>query len=339
MTYYSKYLKYKNKYLELKNMIGGNFRGNEADLDTLWSQRSQNGKVFDVTYPLFENYSQYCWISGPTYGLGFFLYLSKQGLTQLPENPLIINNIDKYTLWHINKRNIGPIELYTHEEELLYTTTVELTATDGTVLPIGTKFDWSNKHNGYLYKTSDNRTFRAELILSFLGSMEELRNLWQARLKVNKVFPVTYENLIKHYSQYCWISGPKYGLGFFLYLKHIDIDRIEKYKKLRIKRREEAGNVNPHAKISNIPEMYVDGKVEFEHTYHEYDLWFISKKNIGPIIPFDHTEELKYKTTIKLIATDGTELNPGTAFDWSHKDNGYLYRTDDNKTFKAALIL
>ena len=23
MTYYSKYLKYKNKYLELKNMIGG----------------------------------------------------------------------------------------------------------------------------------------------------------------------------------------------------------------------------------------------------------------------------------------------------------------------------
>ena len=304
MTYYSKYLKYKNKYLELKNMIGGNFRGNEADLNTLWSQRSQNGKVFDVTYPLFENYSQYCWISGPTYGLGFFLYLSKQGSSKLPDKTGIIENIGKYTLWHISTTNIGPIERFDHKEVLFYKTTIKLTA-DGTELPIDTDFDWSNDFNCYCYRKYDGQTFKAELILSFLGSIDELRSLWEARNKVGKVFSVTYEKLTKHYSHYCWISGPKYGLGFFLYLK------------------------NPGVKIKQNQNQKVD----------EYDLWFISKKNIGPIIPFDHTEELKYKTTIKLIATDGTELNPGTAFDWSHKHNGYLYRTDDGRTFKAALIL
>jgi hypothetical protein len=301
MTYYLKYLKYKNKYLELKNMIGGDFTGNEAELDRLWKDRLQNGKVFTVSYPLFENYSNYCWISGPSFGLGFFLYLSKHGFPRLPDNPGKISNIGKYTLWHISKRNIGLIEQFNHIERLLYGTTIKLTDTNGTVLPIGTKFDWSHALNCYCYRTSDGRTFKAELILSFLGSIDELRSLWSTRSQAQKVFPVTYPTLIQHYSNYCWISGPKYGLGFFLYLKK---------------------------GINSI----------FE-TFQEYDLWFISEKNIGQIVPFRHTEELLYKTTIELTATDKTVLPIGTNFDWSHLLNCYCYRTSNGRTFKADLIV
>ena len=77
--YTQKYLKYKNKYLELKNMIGGDFTGSEGDLDTLWNQRSQDGKVFIVNSSggFGPFYSQYCYISGPSYGVGFFLYKLK----------------------------------------------------------------------------------------------------------------------------------------------------------------------------------------------------------------------------------------------------------------------
>jgi hypothetical protein len=305
MTYYLKYLKYKNKYLELKNMVGGDFTSNEAELDRLWLDRSINKKVFHVTYPLFKNYSQYCWISGPRYGLGFFLYLSIQGSPQLPENKGIVQNIGKYTLWHISTRNIGLIERFNHTERLLYRTTIELKDKDGTKLPIGTDFDWSNDLNCYPYRTSDGQTFKAELILSFLGSIKELRDLWQARKTVGKVFSITYENLRQHYSEYCWISGPKYGLGFFLYLK------------------------NPGVEIK---------QNQYQNVY-EYDLWFISKKNIGPIKPFNHAEKLLHTTTVELTAEDGTVLPIGTKFDWSHKHNGYLYLTTDGRTFKAELIL
>ena len=56
MTYYSKYLKYKNKYLELKNMIGGDFSGNEVELDNLWKERSVEKQVFDVTFDGFKDH-------------------------------------------------------------------------------------------------------------------------------------------------------------------------------------------------------------------------------------------------------------------------------------------
>ena len=61
--YLQKYLKYKNKYLELKNMIGGK-EFTVKKLNKIWERRKKAGKVHPVTYENFTQYfSEYCWVS------------------------------------------------------------------------------------------------------------------------------------------------------------------------------------------------------------------------------------------------------------------------------------
>jgi len=166
MTYYSKYLKYKNKYLELKNMIGGYFKGNEKELDNLWNKRNSVGKVFPITYQEFKTfYSHYCWISGPAYGTGFFLYRLKPG--QQPVNGHVKNTNDsKYALFHITENNIGesgtrttavPDEFFKNS----YKTTIDLTN-----IPRGTAFDWlhdATTGGVWVYNTNPIRTYSLKL--------------------------------------------------------------------------------------------------------------------------------------------------------------------------------
>jgi len=156
MTYYSKYLKYKNKYLELKNMIGGDFNGQDQELVTLWKARSIAKKVFPVTYSsLKENYSHYCWISGEGYGLGFFLYRLKPGKQSVDGHVQKGN----YALFHVKLENIGKPEKIIAKvcEDLKYSTTIVLEAKDNTKLPIGTPFDWSHCQNAWVYKVIDKQ--------------------------------------------------------------------------------------------------------------------------------------------------------------------------------------
>ena len=162
MTYYSKYLKYKNKYLELKNMIGGDFSGNEVDLDNLWKVRSDENQVFDVTFDGFkDHYSQYCWISGQTYGLGFFLYKLKGENIYTSNKKIEHVKNGKYGLWHLKKSDIGtPIVPLSFRwgGVLKYKTTTELKA-KGKVreekFPLNTPFDWVNSEGGWIYNYSN----------------------------------------------------------------------------------------------------------------------------------------------------------------------------------------
>jgi hypothetical protein len=158
MTYYSKYLKYKNKYLELKNMIGGAFSGNEVELDKLWKARNDTGKVFEVTYCGFKPfYSQYCWISGTSYGVGFFLYRFNNATNTTSSVMTGHVKNGKYALWHLNESDIMlPLDRCEKVcENLLYKTTISLPTTDSElkVLPTDTSFDWSHVQNSWIYQS------------------------------------------------------------------------------------------------------------------------------------------------------------------------------------------
>ena len=168
MTYYSKYLKYKNKYLELKNMIGGDFTGDDNKLNGLWKARSIAKKVFPVTYDKLKDvYSHYCWISGTEYGYGFFLYRLKKDQKPLPEH---VQN-GNYALFHVKLVNIGIPEIINAKicEELKYSTTIKLEAKDKSILPLSTPFDWSNCQDAWVYKVIDQKQaelfYKAELKL------------------------------------------------------------------------------------------------------------------------------------------------------------------------------
>jgi hypothetical protein len=167
MTYYSKYLKYKNKYLELKNMIGGNLK--ESELNKLWGERKKADKVFPVTFTGFQNhYSEYCWISGKKYGTGFFLYKFNNHLAN--KTPYYfkkirhtkIDNIDNYALWYLEVTDIiQPLEKvekeYNDSDKLLYKTTIKLSVNDGSTLPIGSNFDWDHQQSAWIYTKKDQK--------------------------------------------------------------------------------------------------------------------------------------------------------------------------------------
>ena len=173
MTYYLKYLKYKNKYLELKNMVGGDFTGDDKKLNELWKARSITKKVFPVTYPKLQNaYSHYCWISGTEYGLGFFLYRLKKGQKPVEGEGHVQNG--NYALKHVTKNNIGQPELINAKvcEGLKYSTTIELTATNGSKIPQGTSFDWSDCQDAWVYKVINKDEKGNELVLFYKANFK-----------------------------------------------------------------------------------------------------------------------------------------------------------------------
>jgi hypothetical protein len=188
MTYYLKYLKYKNKYLELKKLIGGDPL-NRLDLHKLFTQEEK--KTFDVTNDELKKYLiKYCWIGFPEedsftkniaihYQNGFFIFL-----INTIEN--YINEIKKlgfkiyeqkgfksYAVWMINpEENIGNIE-----EILGSTIDVSLfdkknspnifkTSTQIGELPPGTKYIWNHDLNSWIFKNG-NKYYKAALKAAF----------------------------------------------------------------------------------------------------------------------------------------------------------------------------
>jgi hypothetical protein len=75
MSYFDKYLKYKNKYLALKNKVGG--KGKKGltyeYIQNLWvSGKYYKAKVESDS--LKKCFNEYCWIGEKETGLGFFIY-------------------------------------------------------------------------------------------------------------------------------------------------------------------------------------------------------------------------------------------------------------------------
>jgi hypothetical protein len=101
MSYFDKYLKYKKKYLDLKNAVGGEAKKEftyEYLHDNLWEAVDEkNGVPIYPKYivgkelePFDQYFNKYCWIppkkSNYNYGQGFFLYTIKPEAKQSLED-------------------------------------------------------------------------------------------------------------------------------------------------------------------------------------------------------------------------------------------------------------
>jgi hypothetical protein len=187
MSYFDKYLKYKNKYLELKNMVSG---GSEklfgiAKIILLWIQHKNKPIPLPVTFPeLVPYFSHYCWVGPPfkndnyDYGYGFFIYKIKTNEKGIPEkdisqkireigNKLNIkyevhenNNGAAYAVWKITSQNIGNIQIlssYKESEEIKksikFFTTIDLISTNGDTLPKETLYWWDHDLSCWIYQS------------------------------------------------------------------------------------------------------------------------------------------------------------------------------------------
>jgi hypothetical protein len=139
MTYYSKYLKYKNKYLELKNMIGGNPIASK--LGSLHQEYSRDKIILKENTTFYNKFASfkdcihnYSWIGPPAvkqddfdYGNGFFIFnfgfhsdICKESKVKLPNlEELLAKTFElhnNYGMLKITKENIGDLVLVPIEE-------------------------------------------------------------------------------------------------------------------------------------------------------------------------------------------------------------------------------
>jgi hypothetical protein len=168
MSYFDKYLKYKNKYLALKDTVGGStnsiikpFTYNVIKI--LWDKHTHN----IVDYPaLAHDFSEYCWIGPPPkdnsdYRAGFFLYKVKDDNYYFPGNKkqdvfriyFIKPETDVDSIVKINSKiEPGPLK-----DRFL--TTINLNED----IRIGTQYEWNHKANAWIYYDIEgNPTHKAE---------------------------------------------------------------------------------------------------------------------------------------------------------------------------------
>jgi hypothetical protein len=117
MTYYLKYLKYKNKYLELKKLIGGaKEKLNLKKIQDLWNEMSGKKKVYKVLDDDKDIFIEYCWIGSKLSdpydkGYGFFIYSIKKPQTKNPK----LDKFEKYNDYAIKiltKDNLDKVYPY-----------------------------------------------------------------------------------------------------------------------------------------------------------------------------------------------------------------------------------
>ena len=156
MTYYSKYLKYKNKYLELKNMIGG-VDLNETQVESLWNERKKADKVHTVTYKDLTTYfSEFCFVGpvekefGPKV-VGLFIYLIKDPINR-PQKGYSFTK--KYAIKRITNQNIGEQIQNDAIEQCQFFNNSYKTTIDLPNIKKGTLYDWSIKADGWVYNTN-----------------------------------------------------------------------------------------------------------------------------------------------------------------------------------------
>ena len=174
MTYYLKYLKYKNKYLELKNMIAGKGPLDEVKLKKIWQKREAVKKVYEVTKDvLIPHYSQYCWVSQTTkegkapkanskYGGGFFLYSLKDDAKPFEGHV----QHGKYAIWYITENDIGEVGIMNPPVPSSFFENSFKTTFNLPYIGIGKDFDWHNEHDCWIYNTKpEQRTYELKLKL------------------------------------------------------------------------------------------------------------------------------------------------------------------------------
>ena len=120
MTYYLKYLKYKNKYLELKKLIGG------AKLDIqiiqkFWKEMKDNEKLYKVLDDNKDIFTEYCWIgstSSDLYdkGYGFFIYSIDKQQTKNKKLDKF-TKVGDYAIKILTKKNLDKVYPYDNLKE------------------------------------------------------------------------------------------------------------------------------------------------------------------------------------------------------------------------------
>jgi hypothetical protein len=344
MTYYLKYLKYKNKYLELKNMKGAGEKPLDDDkVKKLWNESKQ--KHSRTAYEFFPDinmfFINYCWIGPPydddgyNYGNGFFIFY-------IDEKPRTSNLLPKsykyfcgnqFAVLELKLEDIGNLKDFKlhfprankPDNPLRFRTTIELKDISGNILPRGTKYDWIDGFKGWLYENGMFAKMKKPLDISIVCKLYRERN------DNKKVFVVTNDKLKWCFSHYCWISPSltdddyNYGKGFFIYAcKDIGWEKIkglkEEYQIIQADATQNSSKcVNEHA----------------SRGFFYYAIKMIDIKNINtPETYTGQIPNLSYQTTIDLTAKDGTLIPKGTAYDFSHELDAFVYGTGHKATLR-----
>ena len=336
MTYYSKYLKYKSKYLELKNMIGG--RALELDNTIVPKIYSDIKRAkYDVTYPELTklNIVKYCWVGPPqnmgkyNYGGGFFIYHFSGDNTNVvlphefkkmgPFHAIKMITDDSYIGNVTNFTDILPQDFFNAglKSTIRIYNKPKLEG-DQPIIIVGTSYDWSHTYNGWIYDNFGNK-----MIATYVNVDKILDDLFQNKKEQSQVFNVTRQELKnKKLETYCWISPPQnnqdefnYGDGFFLYQVNEIVNKI--------------GNDTYNKKYQKVSDS----------NYKQYGKYAIKKIDGEKVKPAEskiiNVENLSYKTTVQLSTTSGKIIPVGTSYDWSPTNDGWIYKTDDGQTYKA----
>jgi hypothetical protein len=160
MTYYLKYLKYKNKYLELKNMIGGKPL-DDTRVKQFWEKKPKS-KKYPVTYESLKPYfSEYCWIGGVSQDenkkdLGFFLYTIKDDMLQ-KDLPADFKKFGNYAVFTIYPKDHMQSAVKIDKKDLpkgiklSYNTNIEIPMMNNNeLLPV--IYNWDHNQNAWFFE-------------------------------------------------------------------------------------------------------------------------------------------------------------------------------------------
>jgi len=200
-----------------------------------------------------------------------------------------------------------------------FQTSIKLTSVEEEIIPIGTSYGWDHDGNCWIYNYNDT-FYKADLHKDF--DYCNIMEIWYH--PKNVIFEVTYPELKKNFSNYCFVGKPSsdywkyaFGIGFFLYKKNGGYDLRFKY-------------IGSH----------VDGSDSFA-------IFYITQDNIDKItLNNDINEKIyndsgrKFKTTIPLKLDNNTSLPVGTEYCWNHELNNkqgcWIYSDISNKRYYSA---
>jgi hypothetical protein len=338
MSYFDKYLKYKTKYLALKDTVGGGEKPIYGLGDKGFEKLFEAGITKDLTksvllskYPdIMDALEKYCWISPLTddkvfdYGIGLFIFKKKSGGSYFSGfTDYGWSKVLNYAYWKIELHNIGPIIKLSDKSnntETPFSTSIMLKSNQGENIPEGTRYGWNHEFNCWIYN-NNNTFYKADLKLDF--DWDDLSGFWND----NTTFEVTYKLLEPYFSDYCFVGqtipenskhpNKAFGIGFFLY--------------------KSTGNYPSDFQKYKFFNSHVSGNAK-------YAILYITQGNIGPITLNNKITETIYKaskgrkfnTTIPLELDNDKSLPFGTEYYWDHELNCWIYFDSKNKKYYSA---
>ena len=358
MSYRDKYLKYKNKYLELKKMTGGD--GRELDfnkVNELWEkhmpEKPSDPEKNKVTYDELKDYfSQYCWIGPPSngdgydYGMGFFIYrVSKEFEKNVALESLIKDKFPYLSIYYDTMKVMSLNEQMKIYVPLYAVWKITLNDIDSNIVELpsynnpakqNTKFQTSvplpSKVNPiipvptpYWWDHGVNgwiyqvaNKFYKSTLKKKLD-FDEVNKLWTTHMSSTN--PITFENLKPYFSEYCWIGKPNdYDFGFFIY---------------KIK--------DPQTK-STIEQTFKYTVYNNKEFVPVYAVFKITLDDIKKIIQYDtdlnqiilqnyknqENQHTKFLTPVPLL-----EIPVNTPYWWDHDEHSWIYQVA-NKFYKST---